>query len=97
MKWCRITPLMLMIRKNSLKTVTPAIHVSVNRFDQLASQYEDTDEDLGNIVKINLPYCDNEDIDIDILVANNIQNKCVTEAANSKGVKKLIDLFDKSR
>ena len=76
--------------------MTPAI--SVDSFDQLAAQYEDTDVDLDELVKINLPYCDieEEDIDINMLVATNISNQCDSEAANRKNVKPLIDLFDKS-
>ena len=81
-------------KKENLKTMTPAI--SVESLDQLAARYEDTDVDLDELVKINLPYCDNEDTDINMLVAINISNQCDSEAVNRKNVKTLIDLFDKS-
>ena len=44
-------------QKEFPKNLTPAISDS---FDQLASQYEDIDVDLDDLVNINLPYCDNE-------------------------------------
>ena len=74
------------------KAVTPQISDS---FDKLAAQYEDSDVDLDELVRINLPYCVDEDIDLDMLVANNIPTK--SDAAKSKNVKTLIELFDQSK
>ena len=79
-------------KKEFYKAVTPQISDS---FDKQAAQYEDSDVDLDELVRINLPYCVDEDIDLDMLVANNIPTK--SDAAKSKNVKKLIELFDQSQ
>ena len=70
------------------QTMTPDI------FHQQALQCEDTEADLDELVAINLPYCNMENIDLDMLVEINAPEKfCAT---SNKSVKALIHLFDKS-
>ena len=79
-------------KEEQLQTPTPV--PSADSFHQLPLQDEDTEADLDELVTINLPYCNNENIDLDMLVELNTPDKF--SSASIKNVKALIDLFEKS-
>ena len=65
--------------------------VTSESFDQLAAQHEYEEVDLDGLVEINLPYCDNADLDK--LVQNNLPDQLLCPKCHN--VKVLINLFDK--
>ena len=79
-------------KEEQLQTLTPV--PSADSFHQLPLQDEDTEADLDELVTINLPYCDNEDIDLNMLVELNTPDKF--NSASNKNVKALIHVFEKS-
>ena len=79
-------------KEEQLQTLTPV--PSADSFHLLSLQDEDTEADLDELVTINLPYCNNENIDLDMLVELNTPDKF--SSASNKNVKALIHLFEKS-
>ena len=79
-------------KEEQVQTLTPV--PSADSFHQLSLQDEDTEADLDELVTINLPYCDNENIDLNMLVELNTPDKF--NSASNKNVKALIHVFEKS-
>ena len=67
------------------------LQLTSESFDQLAAQYEEEEVNLDALVEINLPYCDNADLDK--LVQNNLPDQLLCPKCHN--VKTLINLYHK--